>query len=84
MSANKPAGEDKKDITVVADDPHAPQGALKRIGGSQSDNWNDILAKQTIQTLWLAHSDDETRRRQFNATITALIEIGPKENWAEG
>ena len=79
MSANKPAGEDKKDITVVADDPHAPQGALKHIGGSQSDNWNDILAKQTIQTLWLAHSDDETRGRQFSATITALIEIGPKD-----
>jgi hypothetical protein len=79
MSANKPAGEDKKDTTVVANDAHAPRGALKHIGGSQSDNWNDILAKQTIQTLWLAHSDDETRGRQFSATITALIEIGPKD-----
>jgi hypothetical protein len=29
MTANKPAGEDKKDTTVVADDPHAPQGALE-------------------------------------------------------
>jgi hypothetical protein len=29
--------------------------------------------------LWLAHSDDETRGRQFNATIAALIEIGPKD-----
>ena len=44
MSANKPAGEDKKDTTVVANDAHAPRGALKHIGGSQSDNWNDILA----------------------------------------
>jgi hypothetical protein len=79
MSANKPAGEDKKATTMVADDPHAPRGALKHIGGSQSDNWNDILAQQTIQTLWLAHSDDETRGRQFNATITALIAIGPKD-----
>ena len=68
-----------KDTTVVANDAHAPRGALKHIGGSQSDNWNDILAKQTIQTLWLAHSDDETRGRQFSATITALIEIGPKD-----
>jgi hypothetical protein len=29
------AGEDKKDITVVANDPHAPQGALKHIGESR-------------------------------------------------
>src|SRR5580704_5348058 len=79
MSAKNPAGEDKKDTTVVANDAHAPRGALKHIGGSQSDNWNDILAQQTIQTLWLAHSDDETRGRQFSATITALIEIGPKD-----
>jgi hypothetical protein len=28
---------------------------------------------------WLAHSDDETRGRQFSAIITALIEIGPKD-----
>jgi hypothetical protein len=35
MSANKPAGEDKKDITVVADDPHAPHGTLKHIGESR-------------------------------------------------
>jgi hypothetical protein len=30
---------------MVAADPHAPRGALKHIGGSQSDNWNDILAQ---------------------------------------
>jgi hypothetical protein len=32
MSANKPAGEDKKDTTVVADHPQVLQGALKHCG----------------------------------------------------
>ena len=45
MSAKKTVDEDKKGTTMVADDPRAPRGALKHIGGSQSDNWNDILAQ---------------------------------------
>src|SRR5262249_18297096 len=32
-----------------------------------------------IQTLWLMHSDDEARDRQYEATIAALIGIGPKD-----
>jgi hypothetical protein len=34
----------KKATTVLADDPEALKGTLKHIGGSQSDNWNNILA----------------------------------------
>jgi hypothetical protein len=65
--------------TVVANDPGDRKGRLKSIGGSQSDHWNNILANQTVQTLWLAHSDEETRTRQYSATVAALIGIGPKD-----
>jgi hypothetical protein len=39
MSAKKPAADDKKATTVVANDR---KGTLKSIGGSQSDLWNNM------------------------------------------
>jgi hypothetical protein len=79
MSVKKPAAGDQKATMVVANDPADQQGTLKRIGGSQSDRWNNILANQTVQTLWLEHSDDETSDRQISATVAGLIGIGPKD-----
>ena len=64
---------------VVADDPEDLKGELKRIGGSRSDHWNNILANQTVQALWLKHSDPGARDKQFSATVAALIGIGPKD-----
>src|SRR5437763_11364591 len=55
------------------------KGALKDIGGSQSDSWNNILVNQAVNSLWTAHSDEETLSRQCSATAEALIGIGPKD-----
>ena len=77
MSAKK--AHKKKPITLIADDPEALKGSLKAIGGSQSDHWNNILANQTVKTLWLGHSDEESRTQQYSATVAALIGIGPKD-----
>ncbi len=77
MSAKK--AHKKKPITLMADDPEALKGSLKAIGGSQSDYWNNILANQTIKTLWLGHSDEESRTQQYSATVAALMGIGPKD-----
>jgi hypothetical protein len=75
----KKAAKDSKPSTVVANDPDDLKGTLKSIGGSRSDLWNNILANQTIQALWLKHSDLETRDKQYSATVAALIGIGPKD-----
>jgi hypothetical protein len=64
---------------VEAHDPATLPGELKAIGGSKSDNWNNILANQTLCALWLAHSKDETRDRQYSAALAALVGIGPKD-----
>jgi hypothetical protein len=64
---------------VVANDPDDLKGTLKNIGGSRSDHWNNILANQAIQALWLKHSDPETRDKQFSATVAALVGIGPND-----
>ena len=44
-----------------------------------SDDWNNIIANQTIQTLWLKHSDPATRDKQCSATVATLVGIGPKD-----
>ena len=78
MSAKKRA-TDKNAATIGANDPDALKGALKRFGGSQFDDWNNILANQTLATLWLANSKKETRDRQYSATFAALVGISPKD-----
>jgi hypothetical protein len=65
--------------TVVANDPNDLKGILKNIGGSKSDHWNNLLANQAVQALWIKNSDAETRDRQMSATIAALVGIGPKD-----
>jgi hypothetical protein len=79
MSTKKTDADGKKATTVVANDPDDLKGTLKQIGGSQSDNWNNVLANQTFQTLWLKNSDKETSDRQVSATAAGLVGIGPKE-----
>src|SRR6266568_1334263 len=66
----------KKEATVTIG---PRKGALKDIGGSRSDHWNNTLANQAISTLWTAHSDEVTLARQRNATVEALMGIGPRD-----
>ena len=64
---------------VIDENDEDMKGTLRLIGGSRSDHWNNIPANQTINALWLKHSDEETRHRQCSATVAALAGIGPKE-----
>jgi hypothetical protein len=79
MSAKKPVADDKHATTVVANDARRAERRLKRIGGSQSDDWNNILGNQALQALWIKHSEKEERDRQYGATIAGLIGISPKD-----
>ena len=65
--------------TVVAQSPSSLPGKLKSIGGSMSDDFNHILANQTVQALWVKHSSADERRRQRNAAVAGLVGIGPKD-----
>lgn len=69
----------KEAKNVVANDPEDRKGALKTIGGSQSDHWNNTLANQTAHALWVKNSDEAERGRQFSATVAALIGIAPRD-----
>ena len=59
--------------------PSQERSQLKALGGSQSDAWNNILANQTMQSLWLKHSNEDDRDKQFKATAAALIGIAPND-----
>ncbi|MGB3142122.1 MAG: hypothetical protein WBB16_15155 [Aestuariivirga sp.] len=65
--------------TVVIDDPKDKKGLLKSIGGSHSDQWNNTLANQVVQALWIKNLSAEERDRQLSATVAALIGIAPKD-----
>ncbi len=78
MSAKKPASGNEKGLKFVGN-PEALEPTLKQIGGSQSDDWNNVLANQTLNTLWRAHSNDEFQERQSGATLAALVGVGPMD-----
>jgi hypothetical protein len=79
MSAKKAAPGVTKATTVVANDPDDLKGALKFIGGSRSDSWNNIPANQAVETLWLKNSDKAARDQQYGATVAALAGIRPRD-----
>jgi hypothetical protein len=68
-----------KEAKVIAKTHVQEPGTGKHIGGSQSDQWNHIVANDTLQALWLNNCDDQTRDLKFKAAIKGLIGIAPKD-----
>jgi hypothetical protein len=64
---------------VHVHDPSKLPGRLKSIGGSMSDDWNNILANQAVSTLWVKNSDADEIRRQRHSAVDALIGISPTD-----
>jgi hypothetical protein len=64
---------------AVADNPDDRKGRLNNISGSQSDHWNNTLANQAMQALWVKNSSAVERDKQFSATVAALMGISPKD-----
>jgi len=64
---------------LIAKTPAQQEGKLKLIGGSASDDWNQVLANQTLQSLWVKNSDETTVEQQLAATSAALVGISPRD-----
>ena len=60
-------------------DPAMLPGTLKAIGGSMSDDWNLVLANQTLSTLWLKNSDAEQVEKQRGGALDAMVGIKPQD-----
>ena len=71
--------DNEEATTITLIDPNDRKGKLKCLGGSESDNWNNLLADQACRTVWLGNCDAETRERRYHAAVTALAGIEPKD-----
>ena len=78
MTAKRPVPVAKQIVTVIGN-PENLKPELKCVGGSQSDDWNNVLANQTANSVWLGNSSDETQQQQRRASLAALIGIAPKD-----
>jgi hypothetical protein len=78
MSGKKKSDAAKQKV-VYAKDPSLHEGKLKMVGGSKSDDWNNVLANETLQTLWTKHSVGDARDRQLAAALAGLVGICPQD-----
>lgn len=69
----------KQKIVMEIHDPSMLKGNLKPIGGSMSDDWNNAIANQTVNALWLRHSDAVQATKDRRAAVDALIGIRPSD-----
>jgi hypothetical protein len=69
----------KKSAGPAVHDPAKLLGRLKLIGGSMSDDWNNIIANQAVSALWLQNSDAEEVKKQRYAAVDALVGIAPRD-----
>jgi hypothetical protein len=51
--------------------------ALGKLGGSQSEAWNDAIALQVVNALWL--KDPAARHKQASAMLVGLNGISPRD-----
>jgi hypothetical protein len=63
VMTRKKTPNETEPVGAVTNDPDDLKGTLKHIGGSRSDDWNDILAIQAVDALW-KHSIPEKRGKQ--------------------
>ena len=75
MSGKKKSDPAKQKV-VYAKDPSLHEGKLKMVGGSKSDDWNNVLANET---LWTKHSVGDARDRQLAAALAGLVGICPQD-----
>jgi hypothetical protein len=77
MSTRK-AGKATPEVLQVPP-PEARHGKLRKLGGSTDDNFNNVLASQVSQALWLANSDKDECERQLQAAISAMMGMQPRD-----
>jgi hypothetical protein len=69
---------DKQSLLKVVD-PAGQTGKLKRIGGSNSDIWNILLANQALSSLWTKQSAESDKTTQREGTIAGMMGIAPRD-----
>jgi hypothetical protein len=74
----KPTGKERT-ITINGPNLFSKSPELKRLGGSQSDDWNNQIANQTINALRVAKTEEGDASAETKAAIVGLCGIDPKD-----
>ena len=69
----------KPGIVLAIHRPEDLNGKYKEMGGSMSDDWNNAITGQVINTLWTKHLDDDEANKLRTAAVEALIGIKPED-----
>jgi hypothetical protein len=67
MMADLKQSNDPK--TLNPNDPAKWKGELQQIGGSKNDDFNHVIASQTINAGWHGHTSAAERDRVMNAGL---------------
>jgi hypothetical protein len=54
-------------------------GALRALGGSHLDAWNDKILRDAVQTLWTQRSDKKEQELEVAGAVSGLFGIAPKD-----
>jgi hypothetical protein len=73
-----PTPEPKPDI-VYLPDPAEQKPKLKQLGGSNADDFNNVLATSVIRSLWYGSSSQEETDRRMQAALATLISLKPQD-----
>jgi hypothetical protein len=74
-SRTKTTNETRRAITH----PSAGAGKFKSVAGSGCDDFNHIVMNQAVRALWLKHSDEATQDQQYQAALSAMMGIAPRD-----
>ena len=78
MTKRNALRHDRK-TSIVANDPKRMTGALKPVGGSQSDDFNNVLVNQVADALWLGGSSEEWADTKIKAIAMSMAGVAPKD-----
>ncbi|WFU26322.1 hypothetical protein QA649_08970 [Bradyrhizobium sp. CB1717] len=66
--------------TIFLDLRKALKGALKPFGGSEADDWNEIVASQAISTLWKTNKAADDAKRE-EGVLVGLLCMKPQDEF---
>jgi hypothetical protein len=69
----------QRTITIDGPSLFKKPAELKRLGGSQSDVWNNVILNQTVDALHAARTDEGDASNSTKAAIIGLVGVDPKD-----
>lgn len=73
-----PESQQKQAVTINLEETLT--GALRAIGGSKADNWNDLISNQVVRTAWKT-GDEATDSQARDGVLTAMICMKPRDEF---